>query len=191
MAHPISLYIPIYLYIRIFKTLNRRFSVPAIAFHHSLRRISLPQRLMKELLIREDCNVLIVNWIGGAGPPYTQAVANTRLVGAMTARLAYKLVEVGGIDSTRMHCIGHSLGAHTCGYIGYALRHTYDHKLGRITGESRSCSLKSKLLSRGSRSVFSRRNSSQISNNNYYARFRCKSFGRLEANSTTMEQNLQ
>ncbi|KAK9303172.1 hypothetical protein QLX08_004964 [Tetragonisca angustula] len=91
-------------------------------------------RLMKELLIRETCNVLIVNWIGGAGPPYTQAVANTRLVGAMTARLANQLIEVGGIDSTRMHCIGHSLGAHTCGYIGYTLRHTYYHKLGRITG---------------------------------------------------------
>ncbi|XP_033196633.1 pancreatic triacylglycerol lipase [Bombus vancouverensis nearcticus] len=91
-------------------------------------------RTMEELLTKEDSNVVIVNWIGGAGPPYTQAVANTRLVGAMTARLAYQLIEVGRVDSTRIHCIGHSLGAHTCGYIGYTLRQTYDHKLGRITG---------------------------------------------------------
>lgn len=93
---------------------------------------------MEELLTKEDSNVVIVNWIGGAGPPYTQAVANTRLVGAMTARLAYQLIEVGRVDSTKIHCIGHSLGAHTCGYIGYTLRQTYDHKLGRITGKSKT-----------------------------------------------------
>ncbi|XP_076236592.1 pancreatic lipase-related protein 2 [Calliopsis andreniformis] len=91
-------------------------------------------RTMKQLLLREDCNVLIVNWIGGAGPPYTQAVANTRLVGAMTARLASQLVDVGMIDPSKMHCIGHSLGAHTCGYVGYYFKHTYQHTLGRITG---------------------------------------------------------
>nr|XP_012137157.1 PREDICTED: pancreatic triacylglycerol lipase-like isoform X2 [Megachile rotundata] len=94
-------------------------------------------RTMKELLLREDCNVVVVNWIGGAGPPYTQAVANTRLVGAMTARLAYQLIEVGRIDPAKMHCIGHSLGAHTCGYVGYTLRQRYDYKLGRITGIKR------------------------------------------------------
>lgn len=90
---------------------------------------------MKELLLREDSNVVIVNWIGGAGPPYTQAVANTRLVGAMTARLAYQLIEVGGINPAKMHCIGHSLGAHTCGYVGYTLRQRYEYNLGRITGK--------------------------------------------------------
>ncbi|XP_029155587.1 pancreatic triacylglycerol lipase-like [Nylanderia fulva] len=91
-------------------------------------------RTMKELLIREDCNVVIVNWLSGAGPPYTQAVANTRLVGAMTARLAYQLIEKGEVPSSRMHCIGHSLGAHTCGYVGYTLNTRYEYKLGRITG---------------------------------------------------------
>lgn len=93
---------------------------------------------MKELLIREDCNVVIVNWIAGAGPPYTQAVANTRLVGAMTARLAAQLIEVGGIPPSRMHCIGHSLGGHTAGYVGYTLKRRYGYKLGRITGKLNS-----------------------------------------------------
>lgn len=91
-------------------------------------------RLMKELLIREDSNVIVVNWLGGASPPYTQAVANTRLVGAMTARLAAQLVEIGGIPAAKMHAIGHSLGAYISGYIGYNLRVQYHHILGRITG---------------------------------------------------------
>lgn len=91
-------------------------------------------RTMKELHLREDCNVVIVNWIAGAGPPYTQAVANTRLVGAMTARLASQLVKIGGVDPARIHCIGHSLGAHTCGYVGYTMKHNYNVVLGRITG---------------------------------------------------------
>lgn len=90
-------------------------------------------RVMKELLLREDCNVVIVNWLAGAGPPYTQAVANTRLVGAMTARLMAQLVEITGLPPSKTHCIGHSLGAHTCGYVGYNLRE-YKIKLGRITG---------------------------------------------------------
>lgn len=90
---------------------------------------------MKELLLREDCSVVIVNWIAGAGPPYTQAVANTRLVGAMTARLAAQLIEIGHLSPAKTHCIGHSLGAHTCGYLGYTMRNQYRYKLGRITGK--------------------------------------------------------
>lgn len=89
---------------------------------------------MREILVREDSNVVVVNWIGGAGPPYTQAVANTRLVGAMTARLASQLIEIGKILPTKIHVIGHSLGAHTAGYVGYHLRVQYGYSLGRITG---------------------------------------------------------
>lgn len=91
-------------------------------------------RAKQELLLREHCNVIVVNWIGGAGPPYPQAVANTRLVGAMTARLASQLIEVGGVQPRRIHAIGHSLGAHTCGYLGHHLRSQYGYNLGRITG---------------------------------------------------------
>lgn len=92
------------------------------------------QRTMRELLLKEDANVVVVSWIGGAGPPYTQAVANTRLVGAMTGRLASQLIQKGNVSPNRMHCIGHSLGAHTCGYVGSNLRVQYGYKLGRITG---------------------------------------------------------
>ncbi|XP_014218707.1 pancreatic lipase-related protein 2-like isoform X2 [Copidosoma floridanum] len=91
-------------------------------------------RMMRELLQRENANVVVVNWIGGAGPPYTQAVGNTRLIGAMIGRLASQLIQKGNISPSRLHCIGHSLGAHTCGYTGYNLRYQYGYKLARITG---------------------------------------------------------
>jgi hypothetical protein len=45
-----------------------------------------------ELLKLSDCSVIVVDWSGGSGPPYPQAVANIRLVGAMTAHLINNLI---------------------------------------------------------------------------------------------------
>lgn len=39
----------------------------------------------------EAATVLIVDWRGGSQPPYGQAVANIRLVGAMTAHLVHNI----------------------------------------------------------------------------------------------------
>ena len=76
-----------------------------------------------------------MDWARGASGLYNQAVANTRLVGAMTARLAAQLIEVGHVPVRRMHAIGHSLGAHISGYIGSQLRTKYGYTLRRITGK--------------------------------------------------------
>ena len=38
-----------------------------------------------ELLSKSDFNVISIDWMIGATPPYTQAVANARLVGAIIA----------------------------------------------------------------------------------------------------------
>ncbi len=38
-----------------------------------------------ELLGKSDYNIISVDWMIGATPPYTQAVANARLVGAIIA----------------------------------------------------------------------------------------------------------
>lgn len=46
------------------------------------------------LLNRQELNVICVDWMLGAAPPYTQAVANTRLVGAMIAHLI-RIIQVG------------------------------------------------------------------------------------------------
>ncbi|XP_066270859.1 pancreatic triacylglycerol lipase-like [Branchiostoma lanceolatum] len=85
--------------------------------------------LTDELLIEGDYNVIVVDWKDGASRSYTQAAANTRVVAAETERLIRYLNNRTRADWTQMHIIGHSLGAHTAGYVGHSLG-----SLGRITG---------------------------------------------------------
>lgn len=76
-----------------------------------------------EFLEKEDCTVIIIDWGRGSGPPYTQAVANTRLVGVIAAHLLAEFSKYTGKRKLdHVHCVGHSLGAHLCGYIGYNLQ---------------------------------------------------------------------
>ncbi|KAJ8982425.1 hypothetical protein NQ317_007773 [Molorchus minor] len=92
-------------------------------------------KIAKALLDLEDCNVIVVDWHGGSSPPYTQAVANIRLVGAMTAHLLADIAKyTGDLKLSHVHAIGHSLGAHLCGYVGYTLQKEFNITLGRITG---------------------------------------------------------
>ncbi|CAG9760514.1 unnamed protein product [Ceutorhynchus assimilis] len=87
------------------------------------------------LLDAEDSNVIVIDWHGGSSPPYTQAVANIRLIGSMTAHLLYDIAAyTGDIGLEHVHCIGHSLGAHLCGYVGYTLQDQFNLSLGRISG---------------------------------------------------------
>ncbi|XP_056638643.1 pancreatic triacylglycerol lipase-like isoform X2 [Diorhabda carinulata] len=92
------------------------------------------QEIATALLRLEDCSVIIIDWQRGSGPPYTQAVANIRLVGAMTAYLLADLAKFTYKNLDHVHAIGHSLGAHLCGYIGYTLQKEFNLTLGRITG---------------------------------------------------------
>ncbi|OWF43648.1 pancreatic lipase-related protein 2-like [Mizuhopecten yessoensis] len=85
--------------------------------------------MMSELIRKERMNVIIVDWGNGSGFPYTQAVANTRVVAAEVAAMISYLNTAVGTTSTQYHLIGHSLGAHVCGYVGQIVR-----GLGRITG---------------------------------------------------------
>ncbi len=78
-----------------------------------------------ELLTNEDANVFVVDWSGGAfGLLYTRAVANAKRAGL---RLS-DFITSTQIDKLRAHCVGHSLGAHVCGFAGKKV------KLDRITG---------------------------------------------------------
>ena len=82
-----------------------------------------------------DATVVIVDWRGGSQPPYGQAVANIRLVGAMTAHLIHNIHDILGLPHLdNFHYIGHSLGAHLGGYCGHELQKKFNLKLGRITG---------------------------------------------------------
>lgn len=67
--------------------------------------------------------MIVVDWSGGSGPPYTQAVANIRLVGAVAGHLLGELARNRkNMRLDNVHCVGHSLGAHLCGYAGYTLQ---------------------------------------------------------------------
>lgn len=82
-----------------------------------------------ELLKHGDYNVVIVDWSHGNLPPYGQASANTRTVGAQIASIIKVLMTTYACSADSFHLIGHSLGAHTVGYAGERIP-----GLGRITG---------------------------------------------------------
>ncbi|XP_015514393.1 pancreatic triacylglycerol lipase-like isoform X2 [Neodiprion virginianus] len=88
------------------------------------------KEMRNELLKHSDYNVIIVDWAGGSLPLYTQATANTRLVGLEIAHLVTHLQTNYGLDLENVHLIGHSLGAHTAGYAGEKLA----GQISRITG---------------------------------------------------------
>lgn len=82
-----------------------------------------------------EAAVVLIDWGGGSSPPYVQAVANIRLVGAITAHVIHMFYEELGMDNLHnVHFIGHSLGSHLAGYAGTHLQRDFGLKLGRITG---------------------------------------------------------
>ena len=88
---------------------------------------------MKEyLLTKSDYNVFAIDWSKGAHSiNYFQSAADTRVVGAMVALFMAQLFIVTNQFPYDMHCIGHSLGAHICGFAGQRLKIL---KLGHISG---------------------------------------------------------
>ena len=90
---------------------------------------------------RTNVAVLVVDWSHGAGFAldksfYHQAAANTRYVGAATALIVRQIDQMERSSDLTVHCIGHSLGAHVCGFLGASLEadSSYVRKLDRITG---------------------------------------------------------
>ncbi|XP_063226535.1 pancreatic triacylglycerol lipase-like isoform X2 [Bacillus rossius redtenbacheri] len=82
------------------------------------------------LMAVEDCNVICVDWEGGAAVPnYVRAAANTRLVGKQVSLLLQGLQRHAGLSLQRVHLVGFSLGAHAAGFAGSQLR-----RISRITG---------------------------------------------------------
>lgn len=94
---------------------------------------------MVNLLLDQDvagmATCIVVDWGGGSSPPYNQASANIRLVGAITAHMIHLIAEEYRLKNLdHVHMIGHSLGAHLSGYTGYYLQKDFNLKLGRISG---------------------------------------------------------
>ncbi|KAL4668571.1 hypothetical protein H8957_011258 [Semnopithecus entellus] len=87
------------------------------------------QRDMCNVLLQlEDINCINLDWINGSRE-YIHAVNNLRVVGAEVAYFIDVLVKNFGYSPSKVHLIGHSLGAHLAGEAGSRIP-----GLGRITG---------------------------------------------------------
>ncbi|XP_053063257.1 pancreatic lipase-related protein 3 isoform X1 [Acinonyx jubatus] len=86
------------------------------------------QDMCNVLLKVEDVNCINVDWINGS-LEYIHAVNNLRVVGAEVAYLTDVLMKKFGYSPSKVHLIGHSVGAHLAGEAGSRVP-----GLGRITG---------------------------------------------------------
>ncbi|KAL7305389.1 hypothetical protein TKK_0002132 [Trichogramma kaykai] len=75
-------------------------------------------------------NVVIVDWSVGSTKDYLTSTRLTRTVAEYAAKFLEFLVAEGVCRMDKIHILGHSLGAHIAGLIGYQLQ----GQLGRITG---------------------------------------------------------
>ncbi|XP_063441860.1 pancreatic lipase-related protein 2-like [Mytilus trossulus] len=92
---------------------------------------TLIQDIKYELLIKDDMNVIAVNWQYGADNLiYAKSAANTRVVGAIIGELLKNLHSAGLTSYSKIHLVGHSLGAHICGIAGAIV----DGRIAKITG---------------------------------------------------------
>jgi len=92
---------------------------------------------------RDNIAILTVDWRRGAGmrgwfdfdvvSAYNRAAANTRYIGAITQRFIKNLETKHG-SKVKVHCIGHSLGAQACGFLGNEIEQETKEKMWRITG---------------------------------------------------------
>lgn len=80
-------------------------------------------------------NVIAVDWEKGAsGPSYSQAVANTELVGRQIGLLLIDMMTLG-VRPSDIHIVGFSLGAHIAACASHILLTRLQVKVGRITGK--------------------------------------------------------
>nr|QHB21520.1 venom lipase 2 [Platymeris rhadamanthus] len=77
---------------------------------------------MKDAYLKNaDVNVFIVDWGEGASLlNYLQVASNIRIVGSELTRFGKYLIKKG-LNPDKIHLIGHSLGAHTMGYLAKGL----------------------------------------------------------------------
>ncbi|KAI2557389.1 pancreatic lipase related protein 1, partial [Homo sapiens] len=77
----------------------------------------------------EEVNCICVDWKKGSQATYTQAANNVRVVGAQVAQMLDILLTEYSYPPSKVHLIGHSLGAHVAGEAG-----SKTPGLSRITG---------------------------------------------------------
>ncbi|XP_065221141.1 lipase member H-like isoform X1 [Planococcus citri] len=90
-----------------------------------------PMTIIRDAYLnRGDYNVFTVDWsILTFFPCYLSSLSNTRLVAQCTAQF-YSHLTYNGASAFKIHCVGHSLGAHICGMMSNHL----SHKMHKIIG---------------------------------------------------------
>lgn len=78
--------------------------------------------------LTNEYNSIIMDWSRGSHQTFSQSAAIVSSMGAYLANFLQKLLELGA-DRNKIHLIGHSLGAHICGFAGKRIR----NRIGRIT----------------------------------------------------------
>lgn len=87
---------------------------------------------------KEKVNFFFVDWAELAKQTYPtlydDAAKNTRIIGRQLAKFIAFIQKKFSADMNSFHCIGHSLGAHVCGFTGKSLQKNHDLIIGKITG---------------------------------------------------------
>ena len=82
---------------------------------------------------QQDVNIVLIDWTDGSVDIYyPQSASNTRTVGGDAYLIMNNLITNGGATWNDMYCIGHSLGAHVCGFLGKKS----GGRIQRITGKN-------------------------------------------------------
>nr|CAD7263554.1 unnamed protein product [Timema shepardi] len=76
-------------------------------------------------------NVIVTDWSGPASGLYSTSRRAVKNVGAYVAQFIDFLVLFGGVSPSKIHLVGHSLGAHVAGVAGNRVNHG---RVAKITG---------------------------------------------------------
>uniref|UniRef100_V5GZ53 Putative pancreatic lipase-like enzyme n=1 Tax=Ixodes ricinus TaxID=34613 RepID=V5GZ53_IXORI len=93
------------------------------------------KQIKNELLRVENTTVIVVDWTEKAKGTYSDAKQYAKHIAYSIAWLVKTLVEAGALNVSKVHYIGHSLGAQAAGYFAKELKLIMNgQKIGRITG---------------------------------------------------------
>lgn len=88
------------------------------------------KEIVDAYLIKNDYNLILVDWSKKANVMYFEAAKSSGSVGSSIADFLIKLK----IQLDNVHIIGHSLGSHVAGFVGKRIFKVTKRKVQRITG---------------------------------------------------------
>lgn len=99
-------------------------------------KVSWIQDIKDAFLDEEDCNVIIIDWSGGAQQlSYIKASGNTALVGREASLLVQRLIDAhrNTLSTDQVHIVGFSLGGQIAGFFGRHFKNSTGQLIPRIT----------------------------------------------------------